>query len=499
MIGEQEKLRVEMQFRLDSEKSIEDRRRLGQFSTPTKLAREIVDCALKLTSGPIKFMDPAFGTGAFYSSLIATADDRLDSAVGFEIDSHYFAPTNLFWTQGKLKLINSDFLFEEPEEPCNLLICNPPYTRHHLIPPDYKLMLHDLILKETSISLSGLSGMYCYYMLACHRWLAPGAVSAWLIPSEFMDVGYGKAIKDYLLHRVNLLRIHRYDPEEVQFDDALVSSAVVWFRNEAPGQGSGILFSYGGSLDRPSVAREISRTSLEKEPKWTRFPLKEERCQEDSVPLSRYFKVKRGIATGDNRYFIMEREAAKDLGILDDYLTPILPSPREMKEDEILSGSDGYPTNIAPLALLNCRDDEQTVLERSRETYDYLKKGEGKVSAGYLCRKRKSWYLQEQREAAPIICSYMGRGKETPFRFIRNRSKAIVTNSYIMLYPTALFREQYGATEESIDRAWAYLNRNSFRLLDEGRVYGGGLQKIEPKELMNVNASDFDEYMRSVG
>ncbi len=497
MIGEQEKLRAEMQFRLDSEKSIEDRRRLGQFSTPTELAREIVDYALKQSSGAVRFMDPAFGTGAFYSSLVAAAEGRLDSAVGFEIDSHYFAPTSLLWKESKLKLTNSDFLAEKPNEKCNLLVCNPPYTRHHLIPQSYKQMLHDLILEETSISLSGLSGMYCYYMLACHKWLAPGALSAWLIPSEFMDVGYGKEIKDYLLHRVNLLRIHRYDPEDVQFDDALVSSAIVLFRNEPPGSDSGIVFSYGGSLEHPGITREVSRASLEKEPKWTRFPLKGERRQQEPVPLSRYFRAKRGIATGSNRFFIMRKETAREIGIPESYLKPILPSPREMRENVILAGSDGYPTNVTPLALLNCKDDEQTVLEQSQETYDYLKKGEGDVSAGYLCRKRKLWYLQEQREAAPIICSYMGRGEGTAFRFILNKSEAIVTNSYIMLYPTELFREQYGTAEESIGKAWAYLNQNSFKLSDEGRVYGGGLQKIEPKELMNVDASDFDEYMRS--
>jgi hypothetical protein len=46
-----------------------------------------------------------------------------------------------------------------------------------------------------------------------------------------MDVNYGKAVKHYLLSRVTLLHIHRFDPNGVQFADALVSSAVVWFRN----------------------------------------------------------------------------------------------------------------------------------------------------------------------------------------------------------------------------------------------------------------------------
>jgi adenine-specific DNA-methyltransferase len=35
-----------------------------------------------------------------------------------------------------------------------------------------------------------------------------------------MDVNYGQAVKDYLLKEVNLLRIHRFAPKDVQFDYA---------------------------------------------------------------------------------------------------------------------------------------------------------------------------------------------------------------------------------------------------------------------------------------
>lgn len=61
--------------------------------------------------------------------------------------------------------------------------------------------------------------------------MSEDGIAGWLIPSEFMDVNYGKALKAYLLREVTLLHIHRFEPNNVQFDDALVSSAVVWFKN----------------------------------------------------------------------------------------------------------------------------------------------------------------------------------------------------------------------------------------------------------------------------
>lgn len=99
--------------------------------------------------------------------------------------------------------------------------------RHHYLTQDEKLYLLEHEKKETGIALSGLAGLYCHFILLAHKWLAPGAVCGWLIPSEFMDVNYGNAIKNYLLQNVHLLRIHRYNPENSLFSDALVSSCVV--------------------------------------------------------------------------------------------------------------------------------------------------------------------------------------------------------------------------------------------------------------------------------
>lgn len=496
MSGNVEDARLDLQARLDAGKTVEERRRLGQFATPTALARGIVDLAAHFIDGGIRFMDPAFGTGSFYSALLYELGPRVETAVGYEVDPYYCVPAAHLWDDGSLDLRNRDFLEEQPSVRCNLLVCNPPYTRHHLIGQNRKKSLHDAVEKDTGINLSGLSGLYCYYLLRCHYWLEPGAVSAWLVPSEFMDVGYGAGVKEYLLHHVDLLRIHRFDPREVQFDDALVSSAVVLFVNRPPASEGSILFSYGGTLDSPARSKAIDRRVLEDEPKWTRFPLKDERRASCSS-LSDYFTVKRGVVTGDNGFFIMNRIDAEDLGIPSRYLVSILPPPRAMKEEIVLSDGQGRPSNVAPLVLLDCTDDIETVRNVSPLTFRYLMSGEGDVSERYICRNRRVWYQQEQREPPPILCSYMGRGNEAPFRFILNRTDAIATNSYLLLYPTNLFKIRFGDSNRAIERAWMFMKANSGRLFDEGRVYGGGLKKIEPRELMSMDAQGFEEFMLS--
>lgn len=65
-------LRLQVQENADAEKSLAERNKLGQYATPTLLAEDILAYARTLLpkKAEISFLDPAFGTGAFYSALL---------------------------------------------------------------------------------------------------------------------------------------------------------------------------------------------------------------------------------------------------------------------------------------------------------------------------------------------------------------------------------------------------------------------------------------------
>ena len=157
-----------------------------------------------------------------------------------------------------------------------------------------------------------------------------------------------------------------------------------------------------------------------------------------------------------------------------------------MKVTTVLADDDGVPTNVERLFLLNCSMPENRIEKEYAALYDYLATGRETVATGYLCSRRTPWYSQEQREAAPIMCTYMGRGDPTktrPFRFIRNRSRAIAANVYLLLYP----RPGVKTSDRFLDAVWRHLDEiDPATLLREGRVYGGGLHKLEPAELAEV-------------
>lgn len=70
-----------------------------------------------------------------------------------------------------------------------------------------------------------------------------------------------------------------------------------------------------------------------------------------------------------------------------------------------------------------------------------------------------------------------------------NHSKATAPNVYLMLYPKRFLERMLGANVALRRAVWQALNGISpSALLGEGRVYGGGLHKLEPKELGNAPA-----------
>src|SRR5437867_676072 len=36
--------------------------------------------------------------------------------------------------------------------------------------------------------MSGLAGLYCYFLILAHRWLSRNGVGVWIVPAEFLDV-----------------------------------------------------------------------------------------------------------------------------------------------------------------------------------------------------------------------------------------------------------------------------------------------------------------------
>ncbi|MCI0364725.1 MAG: N-6 DNA methylase [Phycisphaerales bacterium] len=508
--------RQSMQIAIDASKSTAERNRLGQFATPNALAVDIarfVGSLMRESRGGIRFADPAIGSGSFFSAALAVyGRERINSAIGVELDPAFADAAAALWADSGLEVVRGDFtrvVANRSLSPApNMILANPPYVRHHHLDRAEKQRLQRLVFEMAGIEVNGLAGLYVYFVLLATAWMDDNGYAAWLIPSEFMDVNYGAALKRFLTDRVTLIRVHRFDPDDVQFADALVSSVVLVFKKASPPSGHEPEFSFGGTLAAPHARVRVRLERLRESRKWTVYPshAKNDRhtlSDGTGATLADFFRVQRGIATGDNRFFVLNRADAERRRLPAKYLRPILPGPRHLKATVIEPDDDGYPLIERQLCLIDCELPEHLVEQRHPALWEYLQTAKALgVRDGYLVRKRNPWYKQEQREPCPFLCTYMGRGAndKQPFRFIYNLSRAIGTNLYLMLYPLngiSAMLDKHPKRGEEVHQLLTHVT--GYELRGEGRVYGGGLNKIEPSELGRISAVSFVERWPELG
>jgi tRNA1(Val) A37 N6-methylase TrmN6 len=451
--------------------------KIGYFSTPPSLAQNIVKETVQYLKKKQKIdvLEPGFGTGSFTSALFKSSlNQKIKCIDGVELSKKLAEGAKKLWSNFPVNISNEDYLKNNMSlKEYDLVIYNPPYSRFHHISKEDKKELKRKFSSDLKLSISGLSGLHVYFILASHSRIKEGGLGVCLISSEFTDTNYGQVLKEYFARNVKLIRVHQFNREASLFDNATTTSTCIWYRKINPSENDTVLFTFG-DINNPSKKLVLKSIDLLLNFNWR----KGERKQDVGAnKIGNYFKISRGIATGANEFFIVNNETIAKYKIPKKFLQPIISSPRTVKS--LTFSKKDFEDSKRFLLVIDIETKELS--QRYPLLIEYINQGKEKgFDKRHLCKTRKIWYQISRQSSAPILFRYMQRNSSVKERFILNETDAVVTNNFLKLTPKET------TDQERIQVIFNLLINNNRLLLDGGRLYAGGLSKLEPSQLSSI-------------
>lgn len=470
----------------------EHRKRFAQFFTPQEIAELM--CKWIQEVSPKTILDPAVGVGVFPSILVKKIPDAKITA--FEVDKNVLSYARTLLQDKSVDFRHQDFLLADDATLFDAAISNPPYLKHHNF--FYEENIFEIIGKRNGVKLSKLTNIYGLFILEICRRLKDGGRAAIIVPTEWTNSNFGQAIKKFLIQNGILASFLYYSHESLPFADALTTACVLFLEKaknkldkkvrtiylESQVSSEIIWEMVNGRISQTdgAVYNEISGSDLLAAKKWDYILRSADVAPvRGTVPLRSFAKTKRGIATGANEFFHLSLTDAMKFGIQKIHLHPCVGKAKDVVglcfTEEDLEGlvSQGKSTHLMCLA---------TDISKSEKAYlDY---GESiDLHKRYLLAARKNWYSMEDRPAAPIWAAVFGR---QGLRFVRNKTNSLNLTAFHCIYPA-------DSRPIFLDALTVCLNSNLIQELSrrEHRVYGGGLLKVEPKDLLDIHLPDLSK------
>ena len=369
----------------------------------------------------------------------------------------------------------------------DVVIGNPPYVRQE------KIKALKPILKKRYTCYTGAADLYVYFYERGLQLLNANGTHTFICSNSWLDVNYGAPLQKYLLDNTAGAVICHSEAER-EFESADINTIVSILHNGTPDADSHIRFlTFKTFIGDPNVEnrRERMRTYPELAQagmrdnrytgdKWGGKYLRApdiywtilEKGKDKLVRLGDVAEVRRGFTTGANEFFYLNAEQIQAWGIEDEFLKPVIKSPRECKSIRV------DPSQLQ-FKLFMCHADKAAL--SGTAALDYIEWGE---SQGYhqrpSCRGRARWWDLGQREMPSLSFNYL----------ISSTARTLYALNGC--YTSDNFQEVH-ADSGLILPLCASLNSSLFQLMVNmaGRSnFGGGLLKIQTYEVSELLCLD---------
>jgi hypothetical protein len=321
-----------------------DRKKNGIFYTPTRATQILANWAIQTRDDSV--LEPSFGGCGFLAAVL----DRLEALggvlpenllCGADVDPDAFVflakllsgnfPDARFLQSDFLKLTNLDF----PTREFSVVIGNPPYVSLHNMEEEQRgraMRLAD----AAGVDLSRKASLWAYFLLHSLSFLAVGGRMAWILPGSFVHADYSVSVRKVLqsaFHRCVAVQL-----EERLFvaEGTEENSVVLLCEGHGRGEGAEIELARAADLDeleliigrwvggdRAGVKWE-GRAPLALLPESSRSLWDEIVARGNTRPLSAFVKIRIGIVTGANKFFVLSEQDAKANNLPSELLQPII-------------------------------------------------------------------------------------------------------------------------------------------------------------------------------
>lgn len=476
----------------------EKRTQLGQVFTPYSIARSMVRW-VTAERPPTTVLDPALGLGIFPRALLETSPQPEPRVTGYEIDTNIAnLAKKLFNDSGytHIDIINSSYLPSSWDIKYDAILCNPPYRRFRGLPGKDELV--NQVRTRVGIEVSRAANLYVFFLIKAVHQLADGGRAAFILPYEFLNADYGQVVKQYLLDEGVLRKVLILGDGIRPFDKVITTTCILCLERNPPVSPPEMQNCH--SLDELWAAVGSAPSDLRTETglkpafpsaypsnkKWL-LPgtLSHEFNLNTLVPLSTFGRVMRGIATGDNKYFLLTERQRLELGLGLSCVLPCL-SKSNLAAEHIFSTNhfaDLIQSN-KPVWLFQAFGSEKEFTVQK-----YLAEGECRGSdQRYLTKNRTPWYVVEDRPPAPLLATTFSRNG---IRWVRNEAGVRFLTAFHGFYPNP---------DTNLDLLTAFLlTPVSQRILAQNqRDVGNGLRKFEPNDLNHGLVADISRLAESV-
>ena len=469
--------------------SIENVRQKGQVWTPPWVADAMAEFLKDCSADSV--LDPAMGPGALLAA-VRRKTAKLGPITAFEIDESVLCVSDSedsFAIDGCTDLRLKDFLFDTEDLSVAAVIANPPYLRHHKIPPDLKARCQEIAKQTLGIKIDARAGLHIFFLIKALSHLKPFGKLSFLVPADTFEGVFSVPLWKAISSRFNVVGVLTFDESVAAFPGVDTNASIVFVERTSPNDSFKWMNWKGEHPRHLSSATSLALSGELGKAEQKGLVVAEKSLDEaieigfsrlnsikpvGGVSLNEFATMMRGVASGSNEFFLMTKERLDELKLDESYFVRTIPRVRDASEPTITQHLlDVLDANGRPTYLLSI--DETTDIDKHLE--EYLSSGirQG-VDNGALVSMRKRWFFMEKRKPVPILFAYLGRRSN---RFIEAKTDITPLTGFLCVYPKP------GVDHKKLLKA---LNHPSSikELARIGKSYGDGAIKVEPGGLRKM-------------